>query len=89
MHYKKGAENTIADAISRLPTYGECPLVQIWTSPCLAIEQTDGGTSSSDPLDQADFEWMEDFSPSSDNPDPLELPVNAVEEDTQHAPHLH
>ncbi len=29
---------------------------------------------------------MEDFSPCSDNPDSLELPVNAVEEDTQHAP---
>ncbi len=26
------------------------------------------------------------LSPFSDNPDPLKLPVNAVEEDTQHAP---
>ncbi len=35
---------------------------------------------------KADFEWMEDFSPCSDNSDSLKLPVNAVEEDTQHAP---
>ncbi len=25
VHYKRGSHNTVADAISRLPKYGECP----------------------------------------------------------------
>ncbi len=32
VHYKKSAKNTIADTISRLPTYGGVPPCQIWTS---------------------------------------------------------
>ncbi len=61
VRYKRGAENTTADAITRLSTFGDCPFGPDLDISCLAIEQTNGGTSLRDQLDQAEFEWMEHF----------------------------
>ena len=39
VQYKKGAKNTIADCISRLPTYGETAVEPDVSIPCLTVEQ--------------------------------------------------
>ena len=47
--YKKGAKNTIADAISRLPTYGEAQLAPDTEVPCYLIH---GPASEVTPIDE-------------------------------------
>ena len=41
VHYKTGAKNTIADCISRLPTFGETNTTPDVTIPCLPVEELD------------------------------------------------
>ncbi len=36
--FKKGAKNTVADAVSRLPTYGETRMGPDLEIPCLLVE---------------------------------------------------
>ena len=39
VQYKKGAKDTIADCISRLPTYGKTAIEPDVSIPCLAVEE--------------------------------------------------
>ena len=38
VRYRKGCENTVADAISRLPTFGHTHIAPDLDIPCLAVE---------------------------------------------------
>ena len=49
--YKKGAKNTIADAISRLPTYGEAKLALDTEVPCYFISHYEQEDSQEPPTD--------------------------------------
>ena len=49
--YMKGAKNTIEDAISRLPTYGEAKLAPDTEVPCYFISHYEQGDSQEPPTD--------------------------------------
>lgn len=86
VHYKKGAQNTVADAISRLPTFGNCSKGPELEIPCFAVHSESDSSSVSTPgtteYEQDETtEWEEDFTMSDTS-----LPVMAVEEVTEVSP---
>ncbi len=61
VHYKRGSHNTISDAISRLPTYGECPFGPDSDVPCLIVDVAeDPATHARGAVDDY-HEWIEDL----------------------------
>ncbi len=61
VHYKRGSQNTVVGAISRLRTHRECPFDPNFDVPYLRVEIAEAPNPSAVGTVYDDHEWIEDL----------------------------
>lgn len=83
VHYRKGLKNQIADAISRLPTFGETKVAPDTEIPCYIVEGYDAQPAYSDSFQREEFDYEPEDDSSSEDDDLILAATEEPEVDTR------